>query len=800
MFFSPASNLSLLRGGDLSRTVKVMDSSDKNMYFIIVENLPYPYERHRAGHLCYIEESRYVSKIKNTETLEYLPVKCFGTSVERDVKVAAIQPLSVQEAELLQALGEDGERIRAFREREWLDHALTLKKDSQVKVEVEGEWCQGVIRYIGAITEKKYPDPITGSYFGIELQGKDKGKGQCDGQFSGKRHFTCGKDCGVFAPFTRVKPMATKSQDPLKAQQAPPRDVKEPLTTGDRVTFFTDDDRSRNGMVMALEQKENKTFVRISPDVDEIGDNGESISIPLDYVIREDMLSPGTSSMLSPDGADPGPWLSSDGEQGIHLSLDSVVEVDLSPGRTVYGTVRWIGNLPGMEGTRVGLELEEDVGVSDGTFKGQRLFSCAPKKGLFVKLVSCRPDSRFQTPSEKEGPLSALNRHTDRALSRVECGTVAPLSSEEALQRLVGKMKGIQGHCNSCYMDSALFSLFSCSSVLDSLLFKSTKQRDAPIQTILLQDIVNPLRRDGFVPSMNVMNLRQQLQKGGHSDDTFTTEEKDPEEFLSLIMHRILSLEPLLKLSTGEKIQEGYCYQIFLDQNHSLVLPTVQQLLEHSFQSAGLRLAEIPSCLILQMPRLGKKFKMFSKIIPSLELDITDLLSESPQECILCGLLASVECTDCFRDPTYGNTGFKQFCSVCSKQVHAHPQRRSHKPSAIRLPEGYPPAGSPYAPPREKLQLFAVLCIETSHYVAFVRHGPGSRDWIFFDSMADRQGDQNGFNIPTVWACPEVGRYLEMPLAELATQVPREMEGVAKRLFCDAYMYLYQSPSMALYR
>lgn len=37
---------------------------------------------------------------------------------------------------------------------------------------------------------------------------------------------------------------------------------------------------------------------------------------------------------------------------------------------------------------------------------------------------------------------------------------------------------------------------------------------------------------------------------------------------------------------------------------------------------------QVPSCLILQMPRFGKNFKMFEKIIPSLELDITDLLSE----------------------------------------------------------------------------------------------------------------------------------------------------------------------------
>lgn len=36
-----------------------------------------------------------------------------------------------------------------------------------------------------------------------------------------------------------------------------------------------------------------------------------------------------------------------------------------------------------------------------------------------------------------------------------------------------------------------------------------------------------------------------------------------------------------------------------------------------------------PSCLIIQMPRFGKDFKLFKKIFPSLELNITDLLEDS---------------------------------------------------------------------------------------------------------------------------------------------------------------------------
>ncbi|NWR81644.1 CYLD hydrolase, partial [Centropus unirufus] len=120
----------------------------------------------------------------------------------------------------------------------------------------------------------------------------------------------------------------------------------------------------------------------------------------------------------------------------------------------------------------------------------------------------------------------------------------------------------------------------------------------------------------------------------------------DPEEFLNLIMHQILGIEPLLRLqSGGRKEQDCYCYQIFMDKQEDLVVPDVQQLVEHSFLSSNLKLVEIPSCFIIQMPRFGKEYKMFSKIIPSLELDITDLLLDSPRECCLCGDVATLECS-----------------------------------------------------------------------------------------------------------------------------------------------------------
>ena len=43
------------------------------------------------------------------------------------------------------------------------------------------------------------------------------------------------------------------------------------------------------------------------------------------------------------------------------------------------------------------------------------------------------------------------------------------------------------------------------------------------------------------------------------------------------------------------------------------------------------------------------------------------------------------------------------------------------------------------------MELVAVVCIETSHYVSFVRCGDSPRaPWCFFDSMADRKGGKLG--------------------------------------------------------
>lgn len=274
---------------------------------------------------------------------------------------------------------------------------------------------------------------------------------------------------------------------------------------------------------------------------------------------------------------------------------------------------------------------------------------------------------------------------------------------------------------------------------------------------------MNPLRKNQFVRADRVMKLRQLLEKLS-SVTGLTCEEKDPEEFLNSLLTQIMKAEPFLKLNSG---QEAFYYQLFVEKDERLSLPTVQQLFEQSFLASDIKLKEVPSCLIIQMPRFGKDFKMYPRILPSQVLDVTDVIEgckfglinsirtwenhfvfspsnclTAPRQCCVCGKLAELECKECFGSLQFG-AGLEStsFCTQCLEKVHSHDKRTNHRPRELKVPQDFLIMAEHITVPRIFMELFAVVCIETSHYVAFVKCGSGlDAPWCFFDSMADRKG------------------------------------------------------------
>ncbi|XP_069477860.1 ubiquitin carboxyl-terminal hydrolase CYLD-like isoform X2 [Ambystoma mexicanum] len=609
-------------------------SKDSIMYFILTEKCSRNTASVEAGTLCFISDGKNLDRLKDPashSTIEVNLIESTLSITRSKIPVNALQRLTEHKAGLLYAVSDVAERWNCFRDRNFLEDAANANVGQYVVVSVQEEMYPAIIRYIGNIHESS---PLKKFFFGVELQDHGEGEGRNDGSHNLRRFFRCKKNCGLFVPFNRINFLTDRRYTEDEARSKV--DGVTPINCGDRVGFYLEDG-VKYGTVVHLEHRSSasETLVHVllkEKDGSEIG----IWPIPMDSIIQEELLSKEPKKTLDMAIAEKplrqssvesnNDELEADRSDSYFLDVNSMVQLDLQNGNPASGIIRWTGFLDGLPHKMAGVELDEDKGFTDGTWKGKRYFECPLKRGIFVKQKACQPDMRFHASSDAlpltadvfRGPTSPLVLENQ-----------PPLTNGTAVLVLKGTMKGIQGHCNSCYMDAALFSLFSCTSVLDSMLFMPANPADVPIQNILRDEIVNPLRRNGFVSANNVMKLRHHLTKESQCP-SFATSEKDPEEFLNLIMHHILGIEPLLKLQSGmQKEQECYCYQIFMEKQEDMVVPDVQQLVAHSFLSSDLKLAEIPSCFIIQMPRFGKNYKMFSKIIPSLELDITDLLFES---------------------------------------------------------------------------------------------------------------------------------------------------------------------------
>ncbi|XP_050084836.1 uncharacterized protein LOC126570840 isoform X2 [Anopheles aquasalis] len=527
------------------------------------------------------------------------------------------------------------------------------------------------------------------------------------------------------------------------------------------------------------------------------------------------------------------------------LGVGSMVEVTLDTpnvGPTAtghdpqyYGVIRWIGpltststgsnsnNSNAQRRLMVGVELEDEpidptLETTNGTYNGVRLFKCPANRAIFVHTSQCSHDRRFQdippmspcTSRATQASGTSKTSNDTTMFGKVDCpvvkGRVPPLKilKLEELEEICGKFKGIQGHHNSCYLDATLFAMFTFTSVFDSLLFRPKEPEDNPqydeVQRVLLEEIVNPLRKNHFVRADRVLKLRQLLDRLS-SVTGLMSEEKDPEEFLNSLLAQILRADPFLKLSSG---LDTFYYQLFVEKDERLNLPSVQQLFEQSFLASNIKLKEVPSCLIIQMPRFGKNFKMYPRILPSQVLDVTDIIEDSPRQCWVCGKLAEYECRECFGKMQCEGLEGTAICKSCIDSVHHHSKRLNHKPVPLSVPQDFIPMAPHCEVPRLYMELFAVVCIETSHYVAFVKAASGQdAPWCFFDSMADRNGEQNGYNIPKMVPVPDLPRWLtedgSRALNEEAVN-DKMLPEHAKRLLCDAYMCMYQSTDVMMYR
>lgn len=150
----------------------------------------------------------------------------------------------------------------------------------------------------------------------------------------------------------------------------------------------------------------------------------------------------------------------------VDPELGTLVELHVDQD-TLYGVIKWIGDL-GAPAKMAGIELEEElVGATNGWHNGTQIFACPDRKAVFVPLTHLRPDKRFEIEQKLTNGNHHLTNGTSNGLNEfgdMDCPVVpgfhCPIRPDD-LSLFYGRNRGIQGHQNSCYLDATLFVMFS---------------------------------------------------------------------------------------------------------------------------------------------------------------------------------------------------------------------------------------------------------------------------------------------------------------------------------------------------
>jgi ubiquitin thioesterase CYLD len=189
----------------------------------------------------------------------------------------------------------------------------------------------------------------------------------------------------------------------------------------------------------------------------------------------------------------------------------------------------------------------------------------------------------------------------------------------------------------------------------------------------------------------------------------------------------------------------------------------IASIFRNSLSEIPAKLATIPPFLILVAPRHTRSQRSYRYIIPDRQITLDNKIvqlvclkckqtnhdSEQSREFYFCNECYLKESSPSSTSPT--DTTVVCFCSSCLSELHGK------LPEKIRCEHNIKPMKTI----SYKLNLFAVLCIETSHYVAFVKcHKPDHQhEWIFFDSMSDRILNEK--NVSCVTSVPNFDRWID---------------------------------------
>ena len=736
----------------MAETPAVESKATGRRHFILLRDLTDGHQEWHAG--CLWSDT---DRMVNGHELQLRCPVSGEDDAEGSLRVVCsdVSELTTEMLALLVAVREPQQRLMLFSDAAWFREGVELHAGDPVRVTQNGRRLAGVLRYKGATPRSP------GTHFGVELLPRFAREGTTDGVFQRKRFFICDEDCAVFVSLSKIRLRRGDGDDDAIGDTPALQ-----LQLSDRVVYRSDD----NGPCMATvrwfgylpEARSYELIAGVEFD-NPIGKGtgkfrGRHIFhtrkhhaslIPMSELNREDEVSLPRDNVVTdrqPDTA------------SIHVGQEpSVPDCQLTVGSHVQvlrdpvrrGVIRWIGDL--QEGGRriAGLEMvdEDPSCYTRGTFAGRQIFPCSEQRAFFVSLQKCRPASTTVAHSLKQSPRL-----------------------ETVIDAFCGDHRGIHGSANSCHMDVVLFVMFAFRGPFDESLEQQSAEDEESAPNdhgacSKLKCLVDLLRIEYYVDNDTATQLHETLNTLRPSV-CLDRQGRDPSTFLSFVCREVLKAAPFVTLNTG---QDEYVYQIVsCVEPDTTDPPTVQLLLEESLRQSGSKLCGIPTTLILQTRGDAGGC---TRVLPTLHLDITDLLAGHDRCCHRCGHAAQVECSQCCEELSGGDMRQMTFCESCFAEHHGsgdmhHGQRITVD---IATPEN-----------RTILELFAIITTEGETCASFVKPpGEVQLPWLQFECVSCREDHEAEPSVPVVRRCQDFDKWLSeehrQSLVSQTADVPSEI-------------------------
>ncbi|ODM96766.1 Ubiquitin carboxyl-terminal hydrolase CYLD, partial [Orchesella cincta] len=385
-------------------------------------------------------------------------------------------------------------------------------------------------------------------------------------------------------------------------------------------------------------------------------------------------------------------------------------------------------------------------------------------------------EETFQVPTlNLIGPSTSSTPCSTPTMHEADVQADIFIDTFEHSSQNIDSQGNISNFNHSCFNTTFTVLFYGCDVFDKAVLYNESTndQIQQSVQHILKNEFVIPFRESQKFEEGYSSRLHTAIS---HLCSSYL----DLEELLTILFEYIFKMPPFISYSYD---MCDYIHQFFIDFTDKARKPTVQQLFERSLSlQDNLKLRGDPSpALLLQMPNSEDGIIHYDAVVPSLSLDISQLLEKgldgvkTESLACYCNKTASLECATCSKIHGKSPVLFCEDCSVLLEAIH---DQMYHKLELVPI--------KAMDIPTTTLDLAAVICLKGDNYSAFMRNVTENDDkpkWVFINEFEGGEAKMEHL--------PELEGWIEAISSDTSKVDTDSLTPLHRRLLTDCRMFLY---------